>query len=236
MSLRCLEIRELAAWDFDDPIYPRFLAPEELRSAACGARRRVEEREPYREESPVCVELSRRLMRELARRKQSVADSGEFDGLAWELAVVDLRRLIAFQRRIGFTNDDHFEIEHGAEWQQLLDLALPVPPPCRSPYMEVASYRGRWLLRDGYHRSFRLLRRGIHLVPAVVVHAETLVEMGAVGSQFFAEEILFSSHPPMVADFVDDEMIVRYLRRDRERIAEIFHEAVQTSCDEGEGV
>jgi len=78
--------------------------------------------------------------------------------------------------------------------------------------MEVASYRGRWFLRDGYHRSSRLLNQGVCLVPCVLVNAESIAEMGAVGNRFFSEEVLFSVYPPMVTDFLDEEMTVRYGR------------------------
>ena len=230
MSTQNIQIRELAAWGFDDPVDRGLLLPEELPSAVCRARRRLERRESHRRESPISIECSRRLARELAARKQGIRSSGEFDGLTWVLAVVDLRKLIAFQRRIGFGDDDHLEIEPAAGWQQLLEVALPIHPHSKSPYMEIASYRGRWFLRDGYHRSFRILKRGISLVPAVVVYAETLAQLGAIGSQFFAEEILFSRSPPLLADFLDDQMVLRYLRPQREIVAPPLHEPVEASC------
>ena len=34
--------------------------------------------------------------------------------------------------------------------------------------MQVGRYRGRHFLRDGYHRAFGLLSRGITIVPAFV--------------------------------------------------------------------
>jgi hypothetical protein len=51
--------------------------------------------------------------------------------------------------------------------------------------------------------------------------------MGAVGSQFFAEEILFSRRPPMVEDFLDDEMVLRYLRSHRDDVVQPLREPVQ---------
>jgi hypothetical protein len=229
MSQRIV-IRELAAWGLDDPVNRAMLASEELAYIASCAQRKLEFREPCREESPVCIEESLGLSNGLADRKPYVRDSGEFDGLTWELAIVDLRRLIAFQRRIGFPEDDRFEIEPATEWRQLLDLALPIHTQSSSPYMEVASYRGRWFLRDGYHRSFRLLKRGVCRVPVVVVYAETLAQMGAVGSQFFAEETLLSSRPPMLDDFLDDEMVFRYLRSHRDSFVQPLSEPVQAGC------
>jgi hypothetical protein len=158
----------------------------------------------------------------------------------WELAIVDLRKLIAFQRRVGFADDDCFQTEHGTVWQQLLDLALPIHAHSRSPYIEVASYRGRWFLRDGYHRSFRLLKQGPCLVPAVVVYAETLAQMGAIGTQFFAQDILFSQRPPMVTDFLDEEIVVCCRRTLRKHVVngtmQEFPEPVLTGCHEQEGL
>jgi len=207
-----LEIRELAAWGFDHPVDRGLLGEQQLRSAAWPAHRRLAAQMTYPADSPISVEETREFTSVLATRKDTVALSGEFDGLAWELSIVDLRKLIAFQRRIGFSHHDSRPIHRGAGWPQLLDLALPPHALSRSPYMEVASYRGRWFLRDGYHRSFRLLKQSVYLVPCVVVYAETLAQMGAVGSQFFSQEVLFSEHPPMVTDFLDEEMTVCYRR------------------------
>jgi hypothetical protein len=212
VSPQHLEIQELAAWGFDHPVDRGLHGEEQLRNAACHAHRRLAVRMTYPADSPISVEETRELAGVLATRKDTVALSGEFDGLAWELSIVDLRKLIAFQRRIGFAHHDRGPIHRGARLQQLLDLALPLHTLSRSPYMEVASYRGRWFLRDGYHRSFRLLKQGVYLVPCVVVYAESLAQMGAVGSRFFSQEILFSEQPPMVTDFLDEEVTVRYCR------------------------
>lgn len=212
MSAQHLEVWELAAWGFDHPVDRGFLGETSLLSAAAQAHRLVMTRSPYIAHLPICAEETRELANALATRKDTVALSGEFDGLAWELAIVDLRKLIAFQRRIGFTYPDHRPIHRGASAQQLFDLALPFHAPSQSPFMEVASYRGRWFLRDGYHRSYRLLKQGVSLVPCVVVYAENLAQMGAVGNRFFSQNVLFSEHPPMVTDFLNKETTVRYCR------------------------
>lgn len=227
MISKHIQIRELVAWGFDHPIDRGSLNPGQLQSAACHAQNKQEEREPYQAQSPIDAELSDEMADSLATRHEAVADSGEFDGLAWKLAIVDLRKLIAFQRRLKFAGEDRFQIVNGSSLQDLLDLALPIHAPTRSPYIEVASYGGRWFLRDGYHRSFLLLQRGINLVPAVVVYAETLAQMGAVGRWFFTEEAIFSSRPPMVTDFLDDEFVVRYIRTLQDREEQTSHEPMQ---------
>lgn len=212
MSDHHLKIRELAAWGFDHPVDRGLLADEQLSDAASHAHRHVEARSPYAADSPIAIVETNKVASVLAARQDAVASSREFDGLVWELSIVDLRKLVAFQRRVGFSQSDGRPIHCGARLRQLLDLALPLQPPSKSPYMEVASYRGRWFLRDGYHRSFRLLKQGVSLAPCVVVHAGTLAEMGAVGRQFFPEEVLFSVQPPMVTDFQDEGVTVSYCR------------------------
>jgi hypothetical protein len=214
------------------------LGEEQLRIAAGHAHRRLAVRMPYSVDSPISVEETREHASALAARKDSVALSGEFDGLAWELSIVDLRKLIAFQRRIGFAHRDSRPIHRGAGSQQLLDLALPLHPLSRSPYMEVAFYRGRWFLRDGYHRSFRLLKQSVCQVPCVVVYAESLAQMGAVGSRFFSQEVLFSEQPPMVTDFQDEEITVRYCRALPEQVmpftVQQLQEPVAAGCRQQE--
>jgi hypothetical protein len=236
MSSLYLDIRELAAWGFDEPVDRGSLAVEQIQNTARSVCRKLAEREPYRAESPIVAGRANHSTDLLATRKKAVTDSGEFDGLAWELAVVDLRKLVAFQRRIAFAGDRCFQIEQDATWLQLLDLALPMNPPSRNPFIEVALYSGRWFLRDGYHRSFRLLNQGMSRVPSVVVYAETLAQMGAVGSQFFSEEILFSERPPKVTDFLDDKLVLRYSRLRLMQIPQGLNKPVQAGCCNQEGL
>jgi hypothetical protein len=172
-------------------------------------------------------------------------------GLDWSAGVVDLRCLLAFQRRLIF--DEHFpqpEAPAPDDWRALVALAFgpPIPIsyrtvassaseillhlenpnlqicPCKegtttllqvhggSPFFEVAEYRGRWFLRDGYHRAYHLLRANIVQFPAVIIRARTLAELGPVQPWFFSEEVLFSSYPPRLIDFLDDNLIIEYSR------------------------
>ncbi len=104
-----------------------------------------------------------------------------------------------------------------------------------SPFLEVAEFRERWFLRDGYHRTYRLLMAGVHHVPAVVIHARTIDEVGAVQPWFFNEEELFSARPPYVTDFLRSDLVFRYGRQRfiksiRVRIEESF-EPVREASD-----
>jgi hypothetical protein len=90
-----------------------------------------------------------------------------------------------------------------------------------SPFMEVASFRGRWILRDGYHRAFRLLCAHVFEVPAVIIHAKTLEELGATQPWFFPEETLFCRRPPAVRDFTSVDLVFRGRRPVRRKVVRI---------------
>jgi len=76
------------------------------------------------------------------------------------------------------------------------------------PWMQAAQFQGRWLLRDGYHRAYALLTRGITRVPCVIVQISTLQDLGAVRPGFVGGEVLLGDRPPLVADFVDESRSV----------------------------
>lgn len=275
MNPRQLQIRELAAWGFDQKVDRGSLSAADLRRMSLQAQRNLEHRDLYMQESPIIEEETRRTSALLATRRERVAVSGEFDGFAWELAIVDLSKLIAFQRRIGLGSGERIDgspLNSLNTPEQILEIALPTAGTSSplnisvnsdgarltvrtlspnlmpqwntdseqrstrdlscvrlcaysgSPYMEVASYRDRWYLRDGYHRAFRLLSQGVRCTAAVVVDAQTIAQLGAVTSWFFPEDVLFSQRPPMVMDFLEDGLIVRYSRPQRERV---FHVSIE---------
>lgn len=90
-----------------------------------------------------------------------------------------------------------------------------------SPFIEVGCYRGRWFLRDGYHRAHRLLRANTFEVPAVVIHARSLEELGANQEWFFPERILLSRRPPAVTDFLSDDLVLRWVRPARRKVVRV---------------
>jgi len=77
-----------------------------------------------------------------------------------------------------------------------------------SSFLQLAEYKGRWMVRDGYHRIYGLLKRGIHSIPCVVIEAQSFEETGAARPGFFGYELLYSERPPLVADFLSDELSV----------------------------
>jgi hypothetical protein len=239
---------ELVAWDFD--AYK--LRPESFdHTKPVKARDLVFQRRLDHCSNAFCEEETR-LLRDTLDTQLSRHDLHvEMRGLDWSLGVVDLRRLLAFQRRLSFDstlpamtvpspgdwgglseiafaspNPVVCDVIHNSEKKTVTlqssnpnvqlrvtqDPAMPVAVYAGSPFFEVAQYAGRWFLRDGYHRAYNLLRAGIFRLPAVIVRARTLKELGAVQPRFFSEAILLSEHPPFVADFLNESLTIEYDR------------------------
>jgi hypothetical protein len=246
MNMSKVRVRELAGWNLDADEYRPDLSD---RGRLKCARALVLNRPLFEERSAVCEPSDAALQATLAEQKSRPDLQVEMAGLNWSLGIVDLRLLLAFQRRLVLNQDQAgFSIPAANDWPRLMDLCFgsskpvvcemeqseasillrsenpnlqfrisgnaetPIMVHAGSPFFEVAQYRSRWFLRDGYHRAFACLRAGIFHLPAVIVHARTLKELGAVHPWFFSEEVLFSSSPPRVVDFLDDALVLEYDR------------------------
>lgn len=77
-------------------------------------------------------------------------------------------------------------------------------------YINVAHHRGRYFLRDGYHRVTGLLKAGFTTMPAVVVNLPGTYDDLMPGRQVFSKEVSFSARPPLVRDFLDDSVADDY--------------------------
>lgn len=71
-------------------------------------------------------------------------------------------------------------------------------------FVQVAKFRGRYFLRDGYHRAVSLLRAGVYKVPCLLSEANTLREVYSAAGNFLNEEIIMGSRPPLLADFINE--------------------------------
>lgn len=72
-------------------------------------------------------------------------------------------------------------------------------------FVQVASYGGRTLLRDGYHRAVGLLARGITRVPAFFKEFQSVAEL-SLPPGLFSHEVYMSAHPPLLPDYLDDSV------------------------------
>jgi hypothetical protein len=243
-----VRIRELAGWMLDEDEY-RPTTYDHGKQA--DAQQLVSRRMPFASLSALLEDDTAAIQHLLAPQASRPDLLTEMAGLSWSLGVVDLRRLIAFQRRItsgsfqpisakpqvddwtglvavsfGVSKPPEYEMIRKPDTNAIVlrsrnpnlslrffdDLSFPVSVHAGSPFLEVAEYRNRWFLRDGYHRAYDLLRANIFRVPAVIVHARTLEDLGATQSWFFSEETLFSATPPHVIDFLDDALVLEYNR------------------------
>jgi hypothetical protein len=248
MSYTQVRVRELAGWGLDDYEFrPESFEQDKVLTATNLATQRVLSKTSAVLLGPETSGLGEAFV-DLSSRSDLIA---EMIGLEWSLGVVDLRALIAFQRRLFFNPDiPEFEIPSSKDWPALLSLCFGSPKPVQcdliedtatkslvlrstnpnlhirltadiacpinlhsgSPFFEVACLRDRWFLRDGYHRACALLEAGVFEVPAVIINAKTIEELGATEPWFFPEGVLFSAAPPYVCDFLNDNLILEYER------------------------
>jgi hypothetical protein len=248
MSHNLVYIRELAGWGFDNYAYrPEVLESEKLSEAA----NIIAHRSPFEQSSVVLASETEKLREMLAPYAERRDLLSEMSGLSWSLGVVDLRSLVAFQRRLAFSaRIAQPTVPVAADWPALLELSFGLPKPVEyeavhdrstetiilrsgnpnlhfrvtndptyplsvhagGPFFEVARFRNRWFLRDGYHRAYALLQARIFEVPAVIVEAETIEELGADQPWFFPEEVLFSNTSPRIVDFLNEDLVLEYYR------------------------
>jgi len=71
-------------------------------------------------------------------------------------------------------------------------------------FMQVGRYRGRHFLRDGYHRAFGLLSRGITIVPAFVRDITVFEELVPDPRTMLPQDSYQGQRPPVLTDFLDD--------------------------------
>jgi hypothetical protein len=280
-----VDVHELIAWELDEYPYRNSaidLRREELENQVERAQERLADRECYASCPALLAEETESINHLLAECMQRSDLQAEYEGLDWTLGVVDLRHLLAFQRRLVFSarrhtspapQQDHWSrlialslgSQRGTEhhfvrnWSATGDLDislhsnnpdlqlrlspnagrgghLPLSLYGGSPFFEVAELRGRWFLRDGYHRAYRLLQAGVHRIPAVVIYTRTIRELGANEPWFFSEEQLFSDRPPRVMDFLDESLVLRYERRALRKVIRIRVEESLEALDETDEV
>jgi len=90
-----------------------------------------------------------------------------------------------------------------------------------APFVQVVECNGRWLLRDGYHRCYGLLKRSICKIPCVFTKVRDFAETGAAAPGFFPYEILFGDRPPFLTDFLDDSVSETTKRAAQQKVVRI---------------
>jgi hypothetical protein len=281
MSSSKVDVYELIAWELDEYPYrdaAMSLRREEFANQIERAQQSLSERESYANSPALLAAESESLNHLLVECSKRPDLQAEYEGLDWTLGVVDLRRLLAFQRRLVCSTRQHISpTPNQDKWPELISFTLglqratehhfvrscterdhldvtlrsnnpdfelrlstdagqdghlPLSLYGGNPFFEVAELRGRWFLRDGYHRAYRLLQAGVYRVPAVVIYARTIGELGATKPWFFSEEQLFSARPPRVMDFLNEDLVMRYERTALRKVIRIRVEESLEAFDE----
>jgi len=73
-----------------------------------------------------------------------------------------------------------------------------------APFIQVARFQGRLVLRDGYHRCFGLLSRGITRVPAYIRDFDTTENLAPAG--MLPQSTWLGDRPPLLRDYHDDRV------------------------------
>jgi hypothetical protein len=71
-------------------------------------------------------------------------------------------------------------------------------------FVQVVGYRGRYFLKDGYHRSLAFLQNGIARVPVILQEHSEAQKLEVEGR--FSDEKLLGLHPPLLSDYLRDDV------------------------------
>lgn len=71
-----------------------------------------------------------------------------------------------------------------------------------TPFVQVAEFQGRMILRDGYHRAVSLLSQGVTHAPVIVLRCTDYAQTGGLGGFFFAPRIVMGPKPPLVKHYL----------------------------------
>jgi len=73
-------------------------------------------------------------------------------------------------------------------------------------FVQVARFRDRFFLRDGYHLALAFLNAGIARVPAFVGAVAAIEQLAPAG--MLPQDAYFGSRPPRLVDYLDDEVSI----------------------------
>lgn len=84
-----------------------------------------------------------------------------------------------------------------------LGFAVSITPS----FLQVARFQGRFVLRDGYHRAYGFLQRGITRVPAFVREFAPFQDLG-LPAGLLSQAAYLGDQPPTLPDYLDDALSV----------------------------
>jgi len=71
-------------------------------------------------------------------------------------------------------------------------------------FVQVVLFRGRYFLKNGYHRSLALLEKGITHIPVMFQELSESQSLTVDGR--FPDEAILGTHPPLFSDYLRDDV------------------------------
>ena len=200
-------ILELSAWGFDD-------VPERPFALIDGARTHAEEvlasRRVWNGRSAIVHEIPLKLQEMLERIVERDDVQAEFQGLIWELGVVDLRMLLSFQRRL-VLRDEFVESQDGV-WSSRIDLAFP--PHRSSCFAHDLSHNALTLISENPDLTARL-----HAKPdkeqsfgLAIHHGSPFMEVGVYRDRWFLRDGYHRAYRLLRSGIFEMPVVIVYAR------------------------
>lgn len=93
-----------------------------------------------------------------------------------------------------------------------------------STHVHMTEYNGRLYLKDGYHRCYALLAKGIRRIPCVVSTGRSFLDVVGTGNGHISQEHLTGPRPPLLTDFLDDSVSMTLPQRAMRKVVRIHAE------------
>jgi len=84
------------------------------------------------------------------------------------------------------------------------NVSIDINIVARPNFVTVVKFGNRYILKNGYHRCFQLLKAGEKYVPAVLRYGQNFQQTGAADSGWFGQGMILGQRPPLVSDFLTD--------------------------------
>ncbi len=78
--------------------------------------------------------------------------------------------------------------------------------------MSVVAYQGIYMIKNGYHRAYALLKGGHKSFPCTLLRTDNYNATGAAGPGFFSIDVIMSDRSPLLSDF-SSPAAIEYFRR-----------------------
>ncbi len=75
------------------------------------------------------------------------------------------------------------------------------------PFVQVSILKGRYVLKNGYHRAFVLRKMAVDYLPCILLEASSYDDLESTGPPtYFGERTIMGAHPPLFSSFFEPEI------------------------------